>query len=192
MFDDASAASTVDAAPMESADSPAEASTGRASRRDPDLLAAAELCTELGCVADTRQVAPLLESTARILGAVGAIIWLWDSQTAELRPQVAHGYSVPVLAQIPSVQQDADNATAAAFRSAQACIVIGSDVATGALVVPLMTPAGCTGVLAIELPHGSEQSDSVRAVATIFAAQLARLFGPADVSQVVDRRLAYS
>jgi hypothetical protein len=53
----------------------------------------------------------------------------------------------------------------------------------------VLTPSGCAGVLAIELPHGGEQTRSVRAAATIFAAQLAQLFGgvepavrpPADV-----------
>ena len=57
-------------------------------------------------------------------------------------------------------------------------MVNGRDLTSGALVVPLMTPAGCAGVLAIELQHGSEQRESVRALATIFAAQLARVVAP--------------
>ena len=88
-------------------------------------------------------------------------------------------YSWWVLAQLPRVRRDADNATAAAFRSAQTCIVNGNDLASGAVVVPLTTPAGCVGVLAVELRHGSEQRGSVRALATIFAAQLAMLVGTA-------------
>jgi hypothetical protein len=39
----------------------------------------------------------------------------------------------------------------------------------------MLTPGGCVGVLALELRHGGEQRDSVRALATIFAAQLAPL-----------------
>ena len=103
---------------------------------------------------------------------------------------MAHGYSDKVLAQLPRVSRDADNATAAAFRSVHTCVVNGSDSASGALVVPLMTPVGCVGVLAVELQHGSEQRGLVRALVTIVAAQLARLaaaVGPADAA---DRRRA--
>jgi transcriptional regulator with XRE-family HTH domain len=155
-----------------------------------DLLAAAHLCTELGRVDETREAAPLLQGAARILDAVGLIVWVWDLQATELRPALTHGYSDKVLAQLPRVGRDSDNATAAAFRSARTCVVNGSDLASGALVVPLMTPVGCVGVLALELQHGKEQSESVRALATIFAAQLARLIGAVRPAEAADRRLA--
>jgi transcriptional regulator with XRE-family HTH domain len=157
---------------------------------EPDLLAAAHLCTELGRVDETREAAPLLQGAARILDAVGLIVWAWDLQATELRPALTHGYSDKVLAQLPRVGRDSDNATAAAFRSARTCVVNGSDLASGALVVPLMTPVGCVGVLALELQHGKEQSESVRALATIFAAQLARLIGAVRPAEAADRRLA--
>jgi Helix-turn-helix domain/GAF domain len=157
---------------------------------EPDLLAAAHLCTALGRVDETREAAPLLQEAARLLDAVGVIVWVWDPQGMELTPALAHGYSDRVLAQLPKVRRDADNATAAAFRSAQPCVVNGSTLTSGALVVPLMTPAGCGGVLAIELQHGSAQKASVRALVTIFAAQLARLVGASRPAEAVDRRLA--
>ena len=157
---------------------------------EPDLLAAAHLCTELGRVDETREAAPLLQGAARILDAVGLIVWVWDPQATELKPALTHGYSDKVLAQLPRVGGDSDNATAAAFRSAQTCVVNGSDLTSGALVVPLMTPVGCVGALAIELQHGNEQSESVRALAIIFAAQLARLIGAARSAEAADRRLA--
>jgi hypothetical protein len=157
---------------------------------EPDLLAAAHLCTALGRIDDTGEVAPLLQEAAGILDAVGLIVWVWDQQATELRPALAHGYSDKVLAQLPTVKRETDNATAAAFRSAQTCVVSGSDRASGALVVPLMAPAGCVGVLAIELRHGGEQTDSARALATIFAAQLARWIGAEQPAEVSGRRLA--
>ena len=153
---------------------------------EPDLLAAAHLCTELGCICETREAEPLLQGAARILDAVGLIVWVWDPQRTELRPVLAHGYPDQVLAQLPRVRRDADNATAAAFRSAQTCTVNGNDLASGAVVVPLMTPVGCVGALAVELPHGGEQRESVRALATIFAAQLAMLVGSARLAQAVN------
>jgi hypothetical protein len=148
---------------------------------EPDILAAAHLCTELGRVENSREVQPLLQEAARILDAIGLIVWVWDPQVEELTPALSHGYSDKVLAQLPIIRREADNATAAAFRSAQTCAINGSDHDNGALAVPLLTSAGCAGVLAIELPHCSEQTRSVRAVATIVAAQLAPLIGGAQL-----------
>jgi GAF domain-containing protein len=155
-----------------------------------DLLTAAHLCTELSQVDEARQAAPLLQEIVRILDAVGLIVWASDPQATELRPALAHGYSDRVLAQLPAVGRDADNATAAAFRLTHTCVVNGSDRTSGALVVPLMTSAGCVGVLAIELQHGGEQMESVRGLATIFAAQLARVIGASRLIETTGRRLA--
>src|SRR5262249_30406806 len=117
---------------------------------EPDLMAAAQLCTEFGRLDDTRAIAPLFEAACRILDASGLIVWVLDPQSDELTPALAHGYSGAVLAQLPRVRRDDDNATAAALRSGDSCIVNGSDQASGAVVVPLMTAAGCAGVLAVE------------------------------------------
>jgi transcriptional regulator with XRE-family HTH domain len=152
----------------------------------PDLLAAAHLCTELGRVYETQEAVPLLQRAADILDAVGLIVWAWDPQGTELRPALAHGYSDRVLAQLPKVRRDADNATAAAFRTTHTCIVNGSDTASGAVVVPLMTSSGCVGVFAVELQHRGEQREPVRALATIFAAQLAILIGTPRLPQAVN------
>lgn len=144
-----------------------------------DLLAVARLCTEFSRLESTAEVQPLLREAAGILDAVGLIVWVWDEPAARLAPALVHGYPDKVVAQLPPVRRDTDNATAAAFRSAQTYAINGTGHACGALVVPLMTPAGCAGVLAIELRHGSEQTSSARAVATILAALLAQLIGGA-------------
>ena len=151
--------------------------TAAASDSDPDLSAVAHLCTEFGRVEKTDDMQPLLQEAAVILNAIGLIVWIWDERAAALKPALVHGYSDKVLAQIPAVRRDADNATAAAFRSGKTCAINGRADTSGALVVPLLTPAGCAGVLAIELQHGGGQTRSVRAVATIFAALLAQLVG---------------
>jgi transcriptional regulator with XRE-family HTH domain len=157
---------------------------------EPDFTAAANLCTAFGKMTAADDVAPLLRDAAAILGAIGLIVWIWDPRATRLRPALAHGYSDRVLAHVPALERDADNATAAAYRLAQPCVVEGRNLESGALVVPLMTAAGCAGVLAIELPQGSEQTASVRALAIIFAAQLARVFGAAGWIDAADRRLA--
>jgi transcriptional regulator with XRE-family HTH domain len=157
---------------------------------EPDFLAAASLCTAISRVDQRSALAPLLAEAVRILDAVGLVIWVWDSQVAELKPVLAHGYSETVLAKLPTVKRSADNATAAAFRSAETCVVGGSDNASGAIVAPLMTPSGCGGVLALEVPNGREQTAAVRALAAIFAAQLARWIRVERQAEVPDRRLA--
>ena len=147
-----------------------------------DLLAAAELCTALGRVENANQMPPLLREAARILDARGLIVWVWDTIAEELQPALVYGYSDKVLAQIPSLKADADNLTAAAFRSAETLAMNGTADASAALAVPLLTPGTCAGVLAIELPRGSEEGAAVRAVATFFAAMLAQLVGGAPAT----------
>jgi hypothetical protein len=140
-------------------------------------LAAARLCTELGRVETAAQVQPLLHEAATILDAKGLIVWVWDALAEQLRPVLVHGYSEQMVAQLPGVSRDADNLTAAAFRSAQTLAVSGTAHTSSALALPLLTPTSCAGVLTIELPPGSEEAGSVRAVATFFAAMLAQLVG---------------
>jgi len=159
---------------------------GKGETVEPALSDVAHLCTELCRVLETREVAPLLKHLAEMLDAIGLIVWVWDPQRTALKPALAHGYSDEVLANLPKVRRDTDNATAASFRSAQTHIVNGNDLASGAVVVPLLTPAGCTGVLAVELRHGAEQRESVRALATIFAAQLATFVGSAPLAEAVN------
>jgi len=125
-----------------------------------------------------------VKAVVRRFEAVGVIVWVWDELAAGLRPALAHGYSDTVLAQLPTVRPDADNATAAAFRAGELCAINGSDRANGALVAPLLTPRGCAGVLAFELPHGSEGKSSVRAVVTIMAAQLSQLMSAAEPAEM--------
>ena len=159
---------------------------GKSEAAEPALSDVAHLCTELCRVLETREVAPLLKHLAEMLDAIGLIVWVWDPKRTALKPALTHGYSDEVLANLPKVRRDTDNATAASFRSAQTHIVNGNDLASGAVVVPLMTPAGCTGVLAVELRHGAEQRESVRALATIFAAQLATFVGSAPLAEAVN------
>jgi transcriptional regulator with XRE-family HTH domain len=152
---------------------------------DIDLLAAAQVCTGFACVRDSGELQLLLQEASTVLGASGLIVWLWDGNTQELRPALVVGYSDKVLAQLPTVSRDADNPTAAAFRSGQPCMMRGDDHTGGALVVPLVEPDGCAGVLAMEFQDGGERRPSVHAVAMIFAASLSQLAGsaqPADVA----------
>jgi helix-turn-helix protein len=159
--------------------------------RQVDLLAAARLCTELGRVETVAQIQPLLREAATILDAKGLIVWVWDAPAAQLRPILVHGYPEHVVAQLPGVGRDDDNLTAAAFRSAQTLAVSGTAHTSGALALPLLTSTSCAGVLAIELPYRSDETGSVRAVATFFAAVLAQLVGGATPAASADESHRY-
>ena len=140
-----------------------------------DLQSLAKVCTKLGQAGSTKDVQPLLQEVAAILDAAGLIVWVWHSTASVLRPTLVHGYSAGVVARLPTVTRDADNPTAASFRSGQAREVPATDVTCGALVLPLLLRSRCVGVLAIELQPGRELTDSARAVATIVAAAIAQL-----------------
>jgi hypothetical protein len=152
------------------------ATSGRGEPKAPDWLAAARVCTELGRVERLNEVRPLLRDAAGVLGAAGVIVWVWDATAAELRVALGHGYSNKALARMRGVARDADNLTAASFRSGETLAVSGEGKGNGALAVPLLAPAECVGVFAIELPRGDERSPAIRAAATFFAAMLAQLF----------------
>jgi len=157
---------------------------------DPNLVAVAHVCTELACVQTMADVPRALYHMTMVLDAIGLVLWMWDPIANELRPTLAHGYSDRVVAQLPRVERDSNNATAAAFRAGETCIVSGDDVDNGALAVPLLGPEGCAGVLAIELAERREEKESVRAHAMIFAAQLSTLLGMAQPVEASGRLFA--
>ena len=135
----------------------------------PTLERVAELCAAFGRMASLEDLESLLQESAALLRATGIIVWVWDESSAVLRPAVAAGYSARVLARLPAVHRDADNATAEAFRSARPRGMLG------ALAAPIVTAAGCSGVLAMEFAGSEEPTSSVQAAAAIIAAFLALL-----------------
>jgi helix-turn-helix protein len=150
-----------------------------------NFAAVAQLCTMLARAIEVYEVTPVLEEAVAVLRAVGLILWVRDQRGRELTPVYAHGYSNEITSQLGSVSRDSDNAIGSAFRHAEARVVDRGELATGAVVVPLLTPAGCAGVLALELRHGGERLECVRAAATIIAAQLSTLVGVSVMAEAV-------
>jgi hypothetical protein len=150
---------------------------GRDRRRSPELRAAADLCTDFARLRDAQELPALLERAARLLDASGLIVWIADPLGNKLAPTFAHGYPAHALTRLPAIARTADNATAAAFRNAQIEIVRTNGMSPGAIVVPLLAPGGCIGVVAAEVRHGREASETSRAVARILAAQMSTLLG---------------
>jgi hypothetical protein len=154
-------------------------------RAENEMSAIADLCTRLAVAVHPREVAPVLEQAARVLRAAGLTLWVWDPAARTLRHVLAHGYSSDVASRLPRVRYDADNAIADAFRSGETQVVRSSADASGALVVPILAPGGRAGVLALEFQDRGEERETVRALATILAAQLATLFGYAPMAEAV-------
>jgi hypothetical protein len=144
------------------------------STREISLSAIAEVCTRLARAIDFREVTTLLSDAARLLDAVGVIVWQWDARATALRPSLACGYPDAIVARLPGVRSDDPNAVATAFRSGEQCIVDGAD-GTEAIVVPSLGVGGCVGVLAVELRPGCRERESICAFTNILAAQLATL-----------------
>jgi hypothetical protein len=133
---------------------------------------------DLARVTDMRAVAPILERASALLDAAGIVLWIADPDGRELTPILAHGYSPQLVMRLGNLPRDAENVTAAAYRTGLVQTLKADAVSNGAIAAPLVTPAGCVGVMAAEVRHGGEQQDSRLAAATIVAAQLATLVGP--------------
>ena len=143
-----------------------------------DLGRVAALCTELARVVDTRSLPAVMERTASVLDANGVVLWIADPDGRELSPIITHGYPPQLVTRLGTIPRDAQNATAAAFRTALLQTVDADAISNGAIAVPLVTAGGCVGVMAAEVRHGGEKEDSKLAAAAIVAAQLATLVGP--------------
>jgi len=143
----------------------------------PDLAAAAALCEEIARLDAPAGLPMLLERVASLLDATGVVLWAAASGGTELRPALAHGYPPQVMARMTSVPRDANNITAAAYRTGHLQAAASDAVTNGALAVPLPGPDGPTGVLTTEMRNGGEADPARRALASIFAAQFATIVG---------------
>ena len=143
-----------------------------------DLAAMASLCGDLARLTDTRTLPTLLERTAGLLDASGIILWIADPDGRELNPIVAHGYPPQLVTRLGTIKREAENVTAAAFRTALLQTVKADAISNGAIAAPLIAASGCAGVMAAEVRNRGEQQDAKLAAAAIVAAQFASLVGP--------------
>jgi hypothetical protein len=143
-----------------------------------DLPGMAALCTDLSRAIDTRALPPALERAAKLLDASGLVIWVADPDGRELLPVMAHGYPQTLVTRLGTMSRDAENVTAAAFRTGLVQTVKADTISHGAIAAPLLTPGGPVGVMAAEVLNDGERREATRAAAAIVAAQLATLMGP--------------
>jgi hypothetical protein len=138
----------------------------------------AAFCSDLAKVTDTRALPDLLSRAAEILDATGVVVWIADPDGRELSPILVHGYPPQLATRLGTIQRDSSNLTASAYRTALLQTVKGDKVSKGAIAAPLVSSAGCVGVLAAEMKNGGEQQGPMLSAAAIIASQLATLVGP--------------
>ena len=138
----------------------------------------ARVCSELARLDHTSALPGILERMAVALDAPGLVLWVADADRSELMPIAAHGYPPNVLARMRALPVADENATTAAFRTGLLQTVNGKGDTNGAIAAPLVSPAGCLGVMSAEMRHDGEKHPDRLAAATIVAAQLATIIGP--------------
>ena len=159
----------------------------------PILRTAAQLCTDFACMRDLNDLQLLLARASDVMDAAGLVVWLGNADKGELQPVLTQGYSDETRARLPNVARSANNAAAAAYRSGEVQIVLSRPGgAKGAVVAPILGVHGCIGALSAEIRGGGEASDSVQALASIVAAQLASVLVATQVEAPASRAAASS
>ena len=149
--------------------------------------AATDVATDFGRARDLDELTRVLGRAAEVMDASGLMVWVGSATGSDLRPVLAHGYSAEMIARIPPVPRSANNAAAAAYRSATLQIVLSRPGgSSGAVVAPILSADGCIGALSAEIRSGGETSESVQALAAIFAAHLASVLASAPAAVPVD------
>jgi hypothetical protein len=142
----------------------------------PLMKSAADLATDISRARDAAEIERLVGRMAELIDASGVVVWVGDAAGGDLRPALTYGYSPQVVSRMPSVARNGNNAAAAAYRTASMQIVLSRPGgANGAVVAPILTADGCIGAVSAEIRSGGETSDTVQALAVIFAAQLANV-----------------
>ena len=149
------------------------------------LQAAADVCGALARVEQPLELAGLVERMHGVLDSRGTIVWIYDENNDALRPGLSAGYASTTIGRMGTIPLSSDTPVATAFTRGEARSVRGTSEAPGALVVPILTAGGVSGVVTIELPPGNDRQPATLALTRIFAAQLAGLLAvdprPADV-----------
>jgi hypothetical protein len=173
-----SAAASTDPSELYLTDQPRSSLQQPATASSLDFSRMAALCTEFGRVGEAGELSGLLDQSRDILKSSGLIVWLTDSLSSTLRPALSSGYGRDQLSRIGGIPYDAQNATAAAYRRQQSEMIDAAGGGSAAIVVPILSPSGCLGVLTLELKLGVAATDALCSSASIVASQLAGLVGP--------------
>lgn len=140
-------------------------------------LAVGDVCADFARITETRELRPLLDKALGLLDAEGLVVWIGEPGSRHLRPVMTLGFEPTTASRLTNLPIDADNATTTAFRTGSLQIVGSSPTKPGAVVAPLVTSAGCVGVVAVEIRDGREREPGTGALTRIIAAQMSAVLG---------------
>jgi hypothetical protein len=144
-----------------------------------------------GQVASLEDMKALMSRVANSLGASGVIVWVGTADGADLRPAVAHGYPPQTLSRMTAIARTADKRGGRRLPHGQLPGGSGDPQRPGAVVAPLLVPGGCLGALTAEVRADTETSEAVRALTTLFAAQLSGILSaPAREQEPIANKTA--
>ena len=136
----------------------------------PDLSAVATLCGEIAKVETATQLSALLARAVTVLDANGIVVWMSAGDT--LHPVAAAGSPAIPLSRLTPIDRHEVHYAASAWTRGSIETTATSPGEPGVLAIPLFAGAVAKGVLAVELQSPAMESPTVRALATLIAAQL--------------------
>ena len=146
-----------------------------------NLIPAAELCADIARVDSAEALASLVDRAAGVIGASGIVVWLTAGDDSELVPVLAHGYGPHLRAMLGTLPLSAENVTTRAWHTGRLQFVDGDARSRGGLAAPMFQGARRTGVLSVELAHGTSAGELQRALTGILASQFATAVAPQPV-----------
>ena len=134
-----------------------------------DLPRVASICADLARVVDTRTLPSLLERAAEALDAERDRALGRGPRRPPTLADDGPWLRAAMVVRLGTIERDAENATAAAFRTCLIQTVDADAISNGAIAAPLVGAGGCVGVMAAEVRHRGEHDDTLLAAAAIIA-----------------------
>ena len=148
------------------------------------MKAATDVVTEFGRVRDLDELTQVLGSAAEVMDASGLMVWIGSAggqrsaagagarlQRGDDRAHSAGPADPPTTPPRPHIDR---------ARCRSSCRVPAAPPAPSSR--PILAADGCIGALSAEIRSGGETSESVQALAAIFAAQLANVLNTAPAA----------
>ena len=152
---------------------------------DAALPAAAELCAQIARVETATQLIPLLERAVTVLGADTIVVWMSAGET--LHPVATAGTAAIPSTRRSSIERADSHPVATAWAHGSLETRAGEEGEPGVLAMPLFAGALARGVLSVHLRGPLLESPTVRAIATLIAAQLSTVVAGGQESAIGNR-----
>lgn len=172
----AAPAPSIDAGPAVAPVAPMAPASPATSLRNLGLVA--EVCEAIAHVESAEELPPVLGRATHALGATGVALWGRDGDA--LVVLASYGYPDGLAQRLGRVALADENLLTGAWHGRQPLTASAPTGHKAALVSPVLGVTGAIGVLAAEVPSGTESDPQIVASARLIAAQLSTVLGEAD------------